>query len=231
MTLACEDGHQIEAHKVVLAASSPFFEAILKWNKHSHPLIYMRGIKPVDLVAMVDFLYFGEANVSQENLDSFLAIAEELQLKGLQGSKDHNEIELNTKPLPTKPKQNYGTNQMVSDARTATKENKSTVLNEQRDEVREEENNALAIPMSGDLQQLDETVKSMMETSQNLVKDGKRERLGKICKVCGKEGHATDIKRHIEANHLEGVCIPCNFCEKTFRSRQSQDKHNLKHHK
>ena len=231
VTLACEDGHQIEAHKVVLAASSPFFEAILKRNKHSHPLIYMRGIKPVDLVAMVDFLYFGEANVSQENLDSFLAIAEELQLKGLQGSKDHNEIELNTKPLPTKPKQNYGTNQMVSDARTATKENKSTVLNEQRDEVREEENNALAIPMSGDLQQLDETVKSMMETSQNLVKDGKRERLGKICKVCGKEGHATDIKRHIEANHLEGVSISCNHCEKIFRSNRGLREHVSKYHK
>ena len=39
VTLACEDGHQIEAHKVVLAASSPFFQAILKKNKHSHPLI------------------------------------------------------------------------------------------------------------------------------------------------------------------------------------------------
>ena len=33
------DGHQIEAHKVILAASSPFFQAILKKNKHSHPLI------------------------------------------------------------------------------------------------------------------------------------------------------------------------------------------------
>ena len=37
VTLACEDGHQIEVHKVVLAASSPFFQAILKRNKHSHP--------------------------------------------------------------------------------------------------------------------------------------------------------------------------------------------------
>ena len=63
VTLACEDGHQIEAHKVILAASSPFFQTILMRNKHSHPLIYMRGMKSVDLVAMVDFLYSGEANV------------------------------------------------------------------------------------------------------------------------------------------------------------------------
>ena len=43
VTLACEDGKQVEAHKVVLAASSPFFKDILKRNKHPHPLIYMRG--------------------------------------------------------------------------------------------------------------------------------------------------------------------------------------------
>ena len=45
----------------------------------------MRGVKSDDLLAIVDFLYFGKANVNQENLDSFLAIAEELQLKGLMG--------------------------------------------------------------------------------------------------------------------------------------------------
>ena len=50
-----------------------------------HPLIYMRGMKSEDLVAIVDFLYCGEANVLQDNLDSFLAISEELQLKGLMG--------------------------------------------------------------------------------------------------------------------------------------------------
>ena len=85
VTLACEDGQQVEAHKVILAASSPFFQRLLGRNKHPHPLIYMRGMKSVDLSAIVDFLYCGEANVFQENLDSFLAIAEELQLKGLMG--------------------------------------------------------------------------------------------------------------------------------------------------
>ena len=80
VTLACEDGQQIEAHKVILAASSPFFQNLLKRNKHPHPLLYMRGIKSENLLAIVDFLYCGEANVCQENLDSFLAVAEELNL-------------------------------------------------------------------------------------------------------------------------------------------------------
>ena len=76
VTLACEDGQQVEAHKMVLISFSPFFRNLLQKNKHPHPLIYMKGLKSKDLVAMLDFLYHGEANVYQENLDSFLAIAD-----------------------------------------------------------------------------------------------------------------------------------------------------------
>ena len=36
VTLACEDGQQIEVHKVILASSSPFFLNILRKNKHPH---------------------------------------------------------------------------------------------------------------------------------------------------------------------------------------------------
>ena len=91
VTLACEDGQQVTAHRVILAASSPFFQKLLRRNKHSHPLIFMKGVKTEDLLAIVDFLYSGEANVYQENLDSFLAIAEELQLRGLVGKSNSDE--------------------------------------------------------------------------------------------------------------------------------------------
>ena len=91
VTLACEDGKQVEAHKVILASSSPFFKDILKRNKHPHPLIFMRGLKSEDLVAIVDFLYFGETNIFQENLDSFLVLAEELRLKGLMDNSNKTE--------------------------------------------------------------------------------------------------------------------------------------------
>ena len=83
ITLACEDGNHVEAHKVILASASPFFQNLLKRNRHHHPIIYMRGMKSEDLVAIVDFLYYGEANIYHANLDNFLNIVEELQLKGL----------------------------------------------------------------------------------------------------------------------------------------------------
>ena len=91
VTLACEDGKQIEAHKVVLASTSPFFLELLKKNKHSHTLIYMKGIKSENMEAMVDFLYKGEGNLSQENVDGFLALAEEMRLKGQNSKEESNE--------------------------------------------------------------------------------------------------------------------------------------------
>ena len=94
VTLVSEDGQQVEAHKVILAASSPFFQNLFVRSKHPHPLIYMRGVKFEDISAIVDFLYCGEANVFQESLDSFLAIAQELQLKGLMGKIDETDEDL-----------------------------------------------------------------------------------------------------------------------------------------
>jgi len=106
VTLACEDGVQIETHKVILASSSPFFMELLKKNKHPHPMIYMRGLKSEALVAMVDFLYYGEANVNQECLDVFLGLAEELKLKGLTGSSSEGNIEEGLRNKVTAPEKN-----------------------------------------------------------------------------------------------------------------------------
>jgi len=82
VTLACDDD-QIEAHKVILSACSPFFKSILKRNRHQHPLLYLKGVKFTDLVAVLNFMYHGEVNVAQEELNTFLGIAEELKVKGL----------------------------------------------------------------------------------------------------------------------------------------------------
>jgi len=82
VTLVCNED-QIQAHKVILSACSPFFRSILKRNPHTHPLIYLRGMKLNNLQSVIEFMYNGEANVAQEELNSFLAVAEELKIKGL----------------------------------------------------------------------------------------------------------------------------------------------------
>ena len=83
-----------------------------------------------------------------------------------------------------------------------------------------ETNNTVALSSQfsrGYLEELEERVRSMMEKSQNNYADGHQK--ADMCKVCGKEGKGNAIKNHIEANHLGGIVLPCNQCEKTFRYR------------
>ena len=79
-----------------------------------------------------------------------------------------------------------------------------------------------------DLGELDEKVKSMMEKSKSKIANGRQ--FADVCKVCGKEGEGRNIKDHIEANHLEGVVIPCNLCDKTFRTQPALRMHKAKVH-
>jgi len=82
VTLACKDG-QLKAHKVILSSCSTFFKDILKRNPHVHPLLYMKDVKLSHLQAVLDFMYQGKVNVMQKELDTFLALSRELQVKGL----------------------------------------------------------------------------------------------------------------------------------------------------
>jgi len=89
VTLACED-EQIQAHKVILSACSPFFRNILRRNLHQNPLLYLKGVKFTDLQSVLNFMYHGEVNVAQEELNSFLAVAEDLRVKGLTQNNSNN---------------------------------------------------------------------------------------------------------------------------------------------
>ena len=90
VTLVSEDGQEIEAHKVILSSSCPFFLNILRKNLHPHPLLLMMGVHSSDLNAIVDFLYSGQSIVGNENIESFLALAKKLRLTGLTRTEEVN---------------------------------------------------------------------------------------------------------------------------------------------
>ena len=226
VTLACEDGQQVEAHKVVLISSSPFFLNLLKMNKHPHPLIYMRGLKHDDLVSIMDFLYYGEANVFQENLDSFLGIADELQLKGLKKENKPKEEEIDAVPVnsfkgkttrPSKSRMFSIPSKTVFDQED---ENKGVNDMEAQTEIAILQNNSDPIT---DVEEVNQKVKSMMTFSVNLTSN--QVRRARVCKVCGKEGEMGNIMNHIEANHMTNISIPCDKCGKTLYTRNALNQH------
>lgn len=90
ITLVCEGQRQIRAHKAILSSSSKFFRDLLTQNIHPHPLIYFK-LKYVDLNALVRFIYLGQCEVEQSDIDNFMDIARELEVEGL-NSTTNNEL-------------------------------------------------------------------------------------------------------------------------------------------
>ena len=229
VTLVCDDGQQVEAHKLVVVASSPFFKNILTKNKHPHPLIYMRGVRSENLLAMVDFFYLGEAKVRQENLDTFLLLAEDLQLKGLRGNQAEKEAEIFQEP-PTQSPQSKLHNLRPTSKNNSLK--KSLLLQNGQNQTESEKTLALVDHKTNatDLQGLDQQVKCLMTFSENANPYVPSQK-ARICKVCGKEGSIRNIMNHIEANHIFGISIPFDLCEKLCTSRNSLSVHKSQQHR
>ncbi|XP_063696572.1 longitudinals lacking protein, isoforms H/M/V-like [Culicoides brevitarsis] len=82
VTLAAE-GRQLQAHKVVLSACSSYFQALFTANPCQHPIVILKDVQFNDLKTIVDFMYYGEVNVSTEQLPQILKTAETLKIKGL----------------------------------------------------------------------------------------------------------------------------------------------------
>ena len=229
VTLACEDGQQIEAHKVVLATSSPLFRTLLKFKSHQHLLIYMRGMKFEDLVAIIDFLYCGEANVYQENLDAFLTVAEELKLKGLtgEGEEGHNGVNGNVSPK----KNDLQEKVWAQSTHPTIQEHPVTTEPNVHFERKYESGRTVSLETS-ESGQLDEQINSMMESTEKIItRRNGLQRKAFICKVCGKEGEHTDMRRHIEAHHITDISHSCDICGKTSRSRNGLRRHTDREHK
>lgn len=83
VTLACE-GHAVKAHRIILCACSGYFGHILRTiNPAQHPVLLLSDVRPTDLTALMDFIYFGQVNITQDSLQSFLKVADKLKIKGL----------------------------------------------------------------------------------------------------------------------------------------------------
>ena len=212
VTLACED-QSVKAHKVILSACSPFFKRLLKSHPHPKPLVYIRGMKATDLVAIVDFIYHGETSIFQEQLESFLALAEELELQGLSENSEEVASEL---PQYPPPKQEHFLIQNKQ-SKTSSKENS-------RKETKVEYQGQSAVaPMQVNHRQSKRIDPDTLARVDSMIE---KQSDGYSCTQCG---HAAQKKFHIREHiekHIEGLEYPCNSCGKVLRSS-----HSLRDHK
>lgn len=82
VTLAVE-GQLLRAHKMVLSACSPYFQALFVNHPDKHPIVILKDVPYSDMKSLLDFMYRGEVSVDQDRLTAFLRVAESLRIKGL----------------------------------------------------------------------------------------------------------------------------------------------------
>merc|ERR1712129_316002 len=83
VTLVSEDNKELKCHKVVHGAGSPIFRSILLRNPHQHPLLYISGVQHRELQSLLTFMYLGQTEVAQQDLNSFMAVASKFKIQGL----------------------------------------------------------------------------------------------------------------------------------------------------
>ena len=219
VTLACED-QSIKAHKVILSASSPFFKKLLKTHPHPQPLIYMRGIGSSELIAMVDFIYLGEASIFQEQLETFLALAEELELSGLTGNSE--EVAPETSNYSQKPDKSPNQDQQRINLKTSQK---GLMPKVKHDEGNPYKGALMPIrPQTKQTAHIDPATLALIESMIERREDG----FGcNQCEYTSKKGHKDHMREHVE-KHIEGLEYHCNNCNKVLRSSYTFRSHQRK---
>jgi len=245
ITIACEDD-QIEAHKVILSACSPFFKKVLRRNKHQHPLLYLKGVSYRDMEAVLNFMYHGEVNIAQDDLNSFLQVAEDLSVRGLTQQSYPDNIKCPPKPhLPPASSDSY--QEKSSDHTLIIPPDPSSLDTELEPEVEVKSEPDEAAPSQQGSIGMFEDVSHMMtmdtgeyegnygdqEYDSNLHtgQDGALQDANKVqCDICFKVIHKHTLNRHKKYQHGNSTPVQCNICEKIFKNEQTLKGHLRQSH-
>ena len=243
VTLVTEDGVLIEAHKVILSASSNFFKEILKKMHKKDPFLYLSGMNSTDLNLIMEYIYRGEVTIQREHVDTFLEIAFKLKIEGIcQTDWDQENDE------PKMLSEDYEGNQ-VSEKEDMLEPEVNIIGNEQNKckDGEKDISNFLLKNLNTSLTKCNEEHKEKVisdkvpEIKFN-IKHNRKSKYSKeleallesfmseknrvhICKQCGKTTRdRTNLKEHIET-HIEGLEFLCCYCKKKFTTTCSLRKH------
>ena len=253
VTIACDD-YQIDAHKVILSAASPFFQKILTRNPHNHPLLYLRGTTKKDMQSLLDFIYSGETQILQEELEDFMALANSLEVKGLARDVSGKEVGNDGEVVKKGEERNIiekecleGENNLIPEM-IEEKKPKSRKKPSSRKKENVEKEDAHIVELSEDIIEIEHDISDIMkkygssEEDESFQCENKtntsitefdlevselvaRTENGWSCVECSYSSkHKAHAKEHSE-QHVEGFSHDCKYCDKTFSMKRT-----LRHH-
>ena len=224
VTLITDDMVKISAHKILLSSCSNVFNYILKDHNQSNLLLYLSGISSVSLGFILDYIYHGEVNLYQEQLDGFLDSAQKLEISGLlsesQGNEDEPEsvfddIKDTNDIFEYEDQKNRQENHWVGINDESPARPRSQVQH-----TRNIPNNVPNCDVTGmSSEEIGDKIKTMYQKINGVW----------TCNVCGRTSYnkSTDMRLHVET-HLDGLCYTCTQCNQDFRLKSLLKKHKQK---
>ena len=250
VTLVTEDKKQIKANINILGACSPVFKDILKKDKNSNQIMYLRGIQFPEMESIMQFIYLGEATFYEERMDEFLAVAKSLEIKELCNAGPEQDDEPNDEPFSCSPvtsTENMEEKNVVSEKMQMQapqeKERQRRVVNidgkyecdqchkiyySQRGLYRHKQSDHQGVKYACD--QCDYQATQQIHLTTHI--QSKHEGIRFACDHCDYQAnYPTDLTRHIRSRH-EGVKYACDQCDQQFTQRSSlrthiKNKHNV----
>ena len=170
-------------------------------------MLCLNGVNKGDLENILDFIYNGEIQIYQDQLDQFLNIAQRFQVEGLlQGEKENEPPEPQKLDIKDFPENNFMDTFPVETVR----------------DIKTQKDQKLIFVESSNFENLEELDQKINDMFERIDGGGKTRR----CIPCGKITRDTCNAREHAETHIDGLNFPCQYCEKTFRSR-----HSLRSHK
>ena len=206
VTLVTEDKKHIKANINILSACSPVFKDILKKEKNTNQIMYLRGVQFSEMESIMQFIYLGEASLYEERMDDFIAVAKSLEIKGLCNA----ETETNDEPEDGKmPIETF-----------------SEAIVEQTDDRTKQERRALISTNSNGRYECEKCHKTYTcSTSLYTHKQSAHEGVKYACDQCDYQGSVkSDLRRHIQSIH-EGIKYGCDQCDYQARRKDHLNLH------
>lgn len=234
VTIYCDDG-QVNAHKLVLAASSTYFRNLFSrmTNAFHYPIIVLREMPVNDLKTIIQFIYHGEVNVPQNRVDSLMRCANYLQIDGMASSANslnailassssmshHALLTAHSAVTPV----SANTNNLNASSTTSTS---ATMLNSKMNPPYPPPSATSCKPSSRGHSSSSRSSTSGSNGISDETTSNSSNKPKHTCPVCLKTfTHGFTLKRHMKLHSQSRHTIFCDVCSKSYSCKDSFLRH------
>lgn len=84
ISFVCGDNtSRLDAHKLVLCASSPYFRSLIESLGTQHLVLFFGDVKYDIMKSILTYMYMGEAKIESDKIKDFIKVAEKFCIRGL----------------------------------------------------------------------------------------------------------------------------------------------------